>query len=293
MSRLDTLLHDVSWVLPYRNPWLSEFFQVLTWLGYPSFILIFLPLGYWLWRQNAFTRITVLVILSTIVNAFLKDLWQNPRPDIIYAIDPDVGNSFGMPSGHAQIAVVLWFGLAFEIRQRWAWMAASLLVLGIACSRIYLGVHDLEDVLAGLVIGAASLCLYRWILRPRNLPLRNKPLWTYLLALVFVQVILSVLWPAPAHSLTALSLLAFLAAWLLGDAMQVNRIEFSIRGSTWARLLVAALGVAGLLLMFKFNKASLAGFPVLLASYLSVAILGFYMTFIAPALFRIIGLGQR
>jgi hypothetical protein len=71
--------HDVSWVVPYRNEGLTTIFEAFTWLGYPGFVMLFLPLGYWLWNKNKFTRLTAVVILATLLNTFLKDYWQNPR----------------------------------------------------------------------------------------------------------------------------------------------------------------------------------------------------------------------
>jgi len=54
----------------------------------------------------------MIVVISTVLNAFLKDLWENPRPDLALRLDAEVGKSFGMPSGHAQVSAVLWFWIA-------------------------------------------------------------------------------------------------------------------------------------------------------------------------------------
>lgn len=289
---MSNLLHDVSWVVPYRTEFLTGVFETLTWLGYPTFVMVLLPLGYWLWRRDSFTRIAVLVILSTVLNAYLKDFFQNPRPDAIYHLDPGVGNSFGMPSGHTQIAVVLWFGLAYEIQKKWAWIIAAILVLGISFSRIYLGIHDLEDVLAGFTIGVLSLCLYRYLLRPRLLYLRNRPLWVYLLLLLALQLVAHFTWPAPAHTLIALSLLAFLIAWLVGDHINTLHIEFKVRNVTWAAALVVILGVAGLSFLTSSLKPMLVNMNDTSAAYVNTFCIGLYMTLIAPAIFKLFRLGK-
>jgi glycerophosphoryl diester phosphodiesterase len=290
---MSNFLHDVSWVVAYRSDELTALFKALTWLGYPTFVMLLLPLGYWLWSKKAFTRIVVLVILSTILNALLKDYWENPRPDAVFRLDPGVGDSFGMPSGHAQIALVLWFGLAYEIRRGWAWIAACLLVTGISFSRIYLGIHDLEDILAGLSIGAISLLVYRWALSPRFLNLRSLPVWSYLLVIIVMQVVLFKTWPAPAHSVQALSLAAFLAAWLLGNSLERVLIGFSVRSGLWVAPLVIIFGISGISALTAMTKSLAPGLPSVAVSYITTFSLGFYMTVIAPYVFKLIGLSSN
>jgi hypothetical protein len=65
--------------------------------------------------------------------------------------------SFGFPSGHTSSAFAVWGGLAVVFRKRWlAWLAPLMIVL-IAFSRLYLGVHFLADVLGGAVLGGGML----------------------------------------------------------------------------------------------------------------------------------------
>lgn len=286
-------LHDVSWVVPYRTELATKFFEALTWLGYPTFIMLLLALSYWLWSQKTATRMMVLVILSTVLNAFLKDYFKDPRPDPVFHLDPGVGNSFGLPSGHTQIAVVLWYGLALEIRQKWMWILATLLIVGIAFSRIYLGIHDLEDVLSGGLIGFASLWLYVQLTRPRTLYLRNKPVWIYLAAVVVLQMLLYRLWPAPANTLAALALVGTLFGWLLGNHINYLRIGFTIKPEWWAFLLVVVLGVAGLSGFTSLLRPWFDTFSPTVASYSMTFAIALYMTIIAPALFKLIGLSIR
>jgi hypothetical protein len=85
---------------------------------------------------------------------------QSPRP---YWLEPGlrsfsdvatVRTTFGLPSGHALIGPSFWIYLAWEIRRRWAWVTAILVVFAIGVSRVYLGVHFLSDVVLGWFLGA-------------------------------------------------------------------------------------------------------------------------------------------
>ncbi|HEC15979.1 MAG TPA: phosphatase PAP2 family protein [Sedimenticola sp.] len=85
-----------------------------------------------------------------------------PRPDIgITGLGP-----YGFPSGHVLRAMTL-FGFlsvmtARAMRPRHRWLPyglAGLLVMAVAVARLYLGVHWLTDVLAGLTLGLAWVAL--------------------------------------------------------------------------------------------------------------------------------------
>jgi len=159
---MESFLHDMGWAVALRHDTLTPIFLGFTWLGYTTFFLIALPIGYWAWNKDKITRVALIVLASAVLNAFLKDLWQNPRPDSLIWVDPQMDDSYGLPSGHTQVGIVMWFWLAYEIRKAWAWVVAAIVAGGIAFSRLYLGVHDVEDVLGGAIIGFATLFAYRW-----------------------------------------------------------------------------------------------------------------------------------
>lgn len=285
-------LHDVSWVVPYRNPFLTHIFETFTWMGYPLFIMFFLALCYWLWDKNASTRIAVLVILTTLLNAYLKDLWQNPRPDLVYALDPGVGKSYGMPSGHAQIAFVLWFGLAYEIARRWAWVVAGIIVAGVCFSRIYLGVHDLEDILAGSSIGILTLLFYRSITGPRFDAFRQLNLIKHLALLLVASLVMYVTWPNEAHTLQALALSGFIAGWLIGVAVDQRSLHFELRSEWWIKPVCVIVGMVGFAGLFAAINPIIDAFQGEFVSHVRTAIIGFYITLLAPLLFKLVRLTQ-
>src|SRR5262249_33229069 len=153
LTQMESFLHDLSWVPPLRSEALTAIFNGFTFLGYFPFFLAFLPLGYWLWDKAMFTRLAILVGIVGLSNSFLKDLFQVRPPPIALALDPNVGDSFGFPSGHAQVAVAMWLWLAYELKRPWFWVVAIIVAAGVCASRLYLGVHDVEDILGGVLLG--------------------------------------------------------------------------------------------------------------------------------------------
>ena len=64
---VESFLHDMSWVLPFRSETATIIFNGFTFLGYTPFFLIFLPIGYWLWDRALFTRLAVLIAITALV----------------------------------------------------------------------------------------------------------------------------------------------------------------------------------------------------------------------------------
>jgi undecaprenyl-diphosphatase len=119
------------------------------------------------WRRFRYRLLALILIVpgGMLLNAMLKHAFHRPRPNWDNPILMLAGFSF--PSGHAMTAT-LFFGLmaAFAARTGAAWrrrvlavLASSLLIVLVCFSRLYLGVHYLSDVLAGVAEGFAWLAL--------------------------------------------------------------------------------------------------------------------------------------
>jgi hypothetical protein len=97
--------------------------------------------------------------ISVTLNTFLKFGFNLPRPFTLepgLAIDAAKATAGGpgLPSGHAQNAAYFWGFLALHLRRPIVWVLCVAVALLVAFSRLYLGVHFLDDVLVGLAIGA-------------------------------------------------------------------------------------------------------------------------------------------
>ncbi|NJN99545.1 MAG: phosphatase PAP2 family protein [Anaerolineales bacterium] len=187
-NTLDWGLQVVLWFQHYSSPWLDLPFTTFTLMGEELFYLLVLPGLYWCINRHLGARLTLLFLLSAYLNAGAKFIVNQPRP---FEYDPRVRQlatapGGGLPSGHAQNAVVVWGYLATQLRRAWAWWLAGLLVIFISLSRLYLGVHFPTDLLGGHVIGAALLLFFLWLEPAAETWLKAKGLiWQLGLALVF------------------------------------------------------------------------------------------------------------
>ena len=175
--------NDLSWILDLRTPFLNTFFDLVSLAGYPTFLILFISFGYYYWSPEKFSRIAMLLFISGLINGFLKDYFQDPRPAMEFMLDPRIGDSYGWPSGHAQIAVTLWGLIAIEFKEKWLSYFCLLIIALISFSRMYLGVHDFGDIFAGLTIGAIVLGLWFLASFIKIYEIFSKKVWVLLILL--------------------------------------------------------------------------------------------------------------
>ena len=139
-------------------------FAWLTHLGDPPVLaLLGLVVAVTLWaRRERLLAIGWALALggNALLNPLLKSVFERVRPIHDHGLAQATGYSF--PSGHSSGAMVAYGMLLYlalrVLPPRWhavAAMGAVALVLGVACSRVFLRVHFASDVAAGLLSGLA------------------------------------------------------------------------------------------------------------------------------------------
>jgi len=301
---MDSFLFGMEWVLPLRSDWATPVAQGFTWMGYTPFFLIFLPLGYWLWDRAVFTRLAALIAITALINGWFKDLWLDPRPGADIQLDGRVTGSPGRPSGHTQVAVAMWLWLAYEINRPLAWVVCSILALGVSFSRLYLGVHDVDDVLTGAAFGMATLAVFAWAVRPDNThtqALRNSLPAQLALIAILVPMVWAI-WPPLPETVTAVvrsgpgpvtSVLFLLLGWLIGAAL--DRVQGGDAAPPRVMWHMATIAIVGIVVLFALRAGveetmAILGAGPTLTGYVTAFVLGVYMTGLAPMAFRAVGL---
>ena len=209
-----TVWNDLSWVESIRSPFLNIFFDTISLAGYPTFLILFISFGYFYWSPARFSRIAMMLFISALINTFLKDFFQDPRPAIELMLDPKVGTTYGWPSGHSQIAVTLWGLLAYELKNKWITIGAISTILLIAFSRMYLGVHDFGDVFAGLLIGGIILSVWHYAVINNWYEKLTKRHW--LILIILFQLILYIFYPSHEGHELSIWFLGVMTGWFLG-----------------------------------------------------------------------------
>ena len=146
-----------------RSAGLTTAARVVTWAG-SAFVLVPLALICCLALFRAGLRWETFAVAVSLGGAMLisdtvKLLVSRPRPPVEH-LQAVTGSSF--PSGHSAQASAFWFSLVLALPAarvaplltRVAAGLALVLVLAVALSRVYLGVHYPADVIAGVLLGS-------------------------------------------------------------------------------------------------------------------------------------------
>jgi len=279
-----SIWNDLTWVEGIRSSSLSIFFENISLAGYPTFLILFISFGYFYWSPSRFSRVAMMLFISGLINAFLKDFFQDARPAIELMLDPKVGTSYGWPSGHSQIAVTLWGLLAYELKNKWATIGAITIIILIAFSRMYLGVHDLGDVFAGLIIGGMILLIWHYAFINDLYKSLSKRSWLILI-LVF-QLILYIFYPSHEDHELSIWFLGVMTGWFIG-ASNINIISNPVK-----KLLISIFAICSVFFLLivitkiesEIINAGLFGF---IFSYILGMTFSIVVTWVIPRLLRL------
>lgn len=141
-----------------RNPFLDQVFSCITALGEETLFMVVAMVIFWCVNKYQGYYLFCVGFFGTLLNQFLKMVFRIPRPWWIHkdftpvetAVDEATGYSF--PSGHTQVSVGLYGGIARWNKQKWLRTVAVTLCVLIPLSRLYLGVHTPTDVLTSIAI---------------------------------------------------------------------------------------------------------------------------------------------
>ena len=186
--------NGINWVLAVQSlgAWLEMPMRFFSFLGDENFFFMVLPLLYWSVDARLGMRVALILITSNFLNPFFKLVFASPRPYWIstQVVPLSAETSFGIPSGHAQNSIALWGIIADGMRKRWAWVAALTIAFAVGVSRLYLGLHFLEDVLAGWLIGGLLLIAFLTLWNPVGTWLANKTLAQQIMIAFVVSLIM-------------------------------------------------------------------------------------------------------
>lgn len=311
MEQLYQLGLNLTTWLQENYPQLLGFMRLISLLGTEQFYLLVLPAVYWSINKRLGRQLGYIFLFSVAVNNVLKNTFRQPRP---FWLDPAVqqaeAEGYGLPSGHVQNATAVYFMLALALKRTWVWLLAALFIFLMAVSRVYLGVHFVQDVFFGFWIGLLVLVVYL-ILRNRFVTGFNKRILgqrlmgvvalPLILAIAYIAVRLilgapdmSVPWAAyiPAAELNGyediVSGIAGLLGFGIGVILESSRIRFRTEGPVWQRIVRYAIGAtvaiaiwAGLRAAFPYELVWIA-LPFRFFRYLLLLL---WVTYIAPWVF--------
>ena len=155
----------LEWMQQIRNPVLDVFFKVASMLAEPMVSIVVIAVFFYFIDKNFAYRIGFAMTFGLMLNGFLKPLFAIKRPWMINPKLSPVGGahgadtSFSFPSGHTQNAVALYGSFAIYLKHILFKVLPILIIILVALSRMYLGVHTLWDVSTSILINLFLLLL--------------------------------------------------------------------------------------------------------------------------------------
>ena len=239
------------------------FFATVTHLGEETFFLALAILFFWCINKKQGYYILMTGLIGTVVNQWLKIICRIPRPWIIDSNFKPVGDAvaeatgYSFPSGHTQNVAGTWGCIGRYNKQKWVKITAVTIILLVAFSRMYLGVHTPLDVTTSLGISALLVVGFYFVFRDEKSMDKFMPwvvLGSVLVAIGFIVYV--ALLPESnfaseadlANLASARKNAATLSGCLVGLALiyPLDRcfIKFDTKGRWYAQVIKFALGVA-------------------------------------------------
>jgi len=140
------------------NPFLDVVFAIITHLGEETVFLVLAIFIFWCVNKREGYYVLIVGLVGTVLNQFLKLFFRVPRP---WKLDPDFkivksaeaeAGGYSFPSGHTQNIAGTFGSIAAFNRKRWLTVSCIVIILLVAFSRMYLGVHTPLDVGVSLII---------------------------------------------------------------------------------------------------------------------------------------------
>ena len=292
-----------------KTPVLTAIIKSITALGTEVFYLPVILFIFWWADEKQGLRFGILILVAAWINSFVKDLWKQPRP---FNLDPSLGlayePTYGAPSGHAQQSLAFWVAFAAWLSNKWKeerparkkliiWAVSIFMVLLIAYTRLYLGVHFPTDIFAGWIFAGLVLAVY-FLFGPRLQEFfGTKGVRFQNIAAAVVVMIMNGLYPQDRM------LPAVLLGFCLGYTQMKKRFPFCARAEINGKkpglsiiILRSVTGLAGVAIIYLGLKLI---FPAEGSSYYELGrfvrycAIGFWASAGAPLVFQRIKLASR
>lgn len=144
-----------------RNPVFDFLFSLITHLGEETFFLLIAIFIFWCVDKRGGYYVMMTGLVGTVVNQWLKIVCRVPRPWVLESDFKPIGNAieeaggYSFPSGHTQNIAGTFGAIGAFFKRSGLRIASIIIIVLVAFSRMYLGVHTPKDVGVSLLVAAA------------------------------------------------------------------------------------------------------------------------------------------
>lgn len=246
-----------------RNPFFDWFFSLITHLGEETFFLVIAILFFWCINKREGYFILITGLVGTLVNQMAKLFFRIPRP---WVLDPDFdiiesareeATGYSFPSGHTQNIAGTYGAIAAYEPKKWKTAVCTTLIILVAFSRMYLGVHTPLDVITSLIFALVLILALRPLFATEERFNKAMP-WvvvgSVVLSLAFLRYVISLSGVSfiDSHNYysalkNACTLLGCTAGLVLVHFVDSKFIKFETNARWYAQIIKLAGGLIGVL----------------------------------------------
>jgi membrane-associated phospholipid phosphatase len=200
--QLFSLLND------FHSPFSDVVWLVLTALG-DGLVLGIVVGAFIVWNPRVVAVGIPLLLLSSLAVNATKAIFPTLRPatvlDAVHVVGPLL-RSGSFPSGHAAAAFAAGLAVAYGSGSRFTATGALLLAASIGISRIFVGAHFPDDVIAGMICPLALFAIFDVTVRTSleqhipNRPFILSPVFRLLLGMEILAIVMLVFLYGPYFS---------------------------------------------------------------------------------------------
>lgn len=265
----------------------NELFLFITTFGEPLFTFLFLGFVYWCVNKRTGLLIAANVGVTCTYSHVFKYIFKVQRPWIknpaIKPLEKALPNAGGysFPSGHSARAGAVWgtFGIeSYKTTKSLALLITGIAVsLAVAFSRLFVGVHSVKDVFAGLLL-AYAVCFAAGFLLHWSEKGKNRDL--------LISAALFVICFVPMLKFGCISTAGFgigvSVSWLL-EKRFLQFTDAKDNAERTERFIIGSIGI--ILIQLWLNPFLRTFIPVKYCGFFTQAAMAFYVLFAFPFVF--------
>jgi hypothetical protein len=259
-------------------------FSIITYLGDVLPQIIIIAVLWFIYDKRFAKNLAFAVLGSDYLNNFTKEIFRDPRP---WTNNKANAEGFGFPSGHAQVAVTTWGYIAYETRKNkilpWIFMIIIYLV---AISRLIVGVHDIQDVVGGLLIGIVFIVIFIYLEpffseRINKMSFNLKMVIAIIVPILLFILALLVFWPTEeAYGMDCGALMGVSVGYLI----EAEKIQYDPRNTGVKQKIINVI-IGLVLTLVVYVVLSLVPLDFIIWDFIRYFILAFVLVTLAPWIF--------
>lgn len=281
--------------LSISNPVLDLVANVSSFLGEQAVLIVLIGwILYSVDKKKGFA-ISAPILISGLFMSMMKAIVRAPRPfQVLEEIEGkrlSTATGYSFPSGHTTISSSMYSALAVAFKKKKLSIICAILIVMVALSRMYLGVHWPIDIFAGLVIGITfSILLYPIFYKIAENDNKKYKLSIILGSVSFIaSIIMALLLRNNLIDDTAfadlLKTTSLASGAYVGFALEVKKLNYKVDGTfkiKIIRLLVLSIISLAMISLLKI----LFGSNYYIGSFVRYSLVGIFLTYLFPLIFK-------